>query len=65
MADSSGGTLVVYLPQGSVGIELEAAHRDGGAAMTGCRVRSWSRECALAKRVTRGSLVVGELPLSI
>ena len=59
--EQSGEALVVYLPQGSVGIELEAARREGvPAQLLGCRVRAWRSPGALAKRVTRGSLVVGE-----
>lgn len=65
MTESLEGTLVVYLPQGSVGLELEAVSRCRGGAkqMTGCRVRGWSRESALTRRVTRGSVVLGERSL--
>jgi hypothetical protein len=57
----------VYLPQGNIGIELEAAKKEDRQqqrqdeveiAMTGCRVRGWKRDSALAVRVIRGCRVL-------
>lgn len=53
------GEVCVYLPAGSVGVELEAASRGAGGS-TGCRVRGWTtaRSSGLALRVRAGSRVL-------